>query len=107
MPQKNTHLVTEIKQLANFLDTHYAAKLNFRNHCYLRIAFDNTVNDKWDAKVAKPFLKYAKNEQLQNVLHLLTTYLDDELLLLSDNEKSLAFRKQFKQMEHIKSPKLF
>lgn len=107
MPQEKLHLVTEIKQLADLLDTHYNTKLNFRNHCYLRIAFDNTVNDKWDTKVAKPFLKYATDAQLQNVFRLLTSYLLDEQIVLTDNKKSMAFRKKIKQMEQVKNPKLF
>ncbi len=92
MQNEKTALISEIKRLSNLLDKQYNNELNFRNHCYLRIAYDNTTNEKWDNKVAKPFVKYAKNEQLQNAVDLLNIYLSDKLTLLSDNEKSLNFR---------------
>lgn len=107
MHHTNSQLATDITVLSNVLDGHYTEELNFRNHCYLRIAFDVTVNNKWDTKVGKPFTKYASEAQLQNALALLKGYLIDNQLLLIDNEKSLAFRKNCKQVEQIRSPKLF
>jgi len=107
MYEINRQLAFEITVLANVLDKHYNKELNFRNHCYLRIAFDATVNNKWDTKVEKPFTKYASEAQLQNALALLRGYLLDKQLLLIDNEKSLAFRENYKQIEQIRSPKLF
>lgn len=107
MHHTNSQLAIDITVLSNVLDEHYNKELNFRNHCYLRIAFDTTVNNKWDIKVGKPFTKYASEAQLQNVLALLKVYLLDKQLLLIDNEKSLSFRKNCKQVEQIRSPKLF
>jgi hypothetical protein len=103
----NRQLAFDIIVLSNVLDKHYNKELNFRNHCYLRIAFDATVNNKWDTKVGKPFIQYASDAQLQSALALLKGYLLDKQLLLIDNEKSLAFRKNHKQIEQIRSPKLF
>jgi hypothetical protein len=94
MLNEKTQLISEIKRLSNRLDNQYTKELNFRNHCYLRIAYDNTTQDKWDKKVAKPFVKYATIAQLQNAVDLLNVYLSDKLKLLSDNEKSLNFRKK-------------
>jgi len=107
MCKTNRQLAFDITVLSNVLDKHYKKELNFRNHCYLRIAFDATVNNKWDTKVGKPYTKYASEAQLQNALALLKGYLLDKQLLLMDNEKSLAFRENCKQIEQIRNPKLF
>lgn len=107
MYRANKQLADDIIFLSNVLDKQYNKELNFRNHCYLRIAFDAIVNNKWDTKVEKPFTKYASEAQLQSALALLNGYLLDKQLLLIDNEKSLAFRKNYKQTEQTQSPKLF
>ena len=85
-------LIFEIKRLSNLLDKQYDLELNFRNHCYLRIAYDNTVNDKWDNVVRTPFVKYANNSQLENALSLLKSYSTNKKLLLEHNTLSLQFR---------------
>ena len=84
----------EIIRLSNLLDAHYASELNFRNHCYLRIAYDNTVNNKWDNVVAKPFIKNASEDQLINVVGLLKNYAKNKDLLTKHNLLSLAFRQK-------------
>ena len=89
---KNT-LVATIKKLSNELDIQYNNQLNFRNHCYLRIAYDVTVKNKWDLIIKKPFTKYANDSQLQLVIDLLLFYKIDTIKLLQDNEKSLKYRK--------------
>ncbi|WP_309607862.1 acetyltransferase [Flavobacterium sp.] len=93
MKQNKNDLISELIKLSNQLDTQYNLELNFRNHCYLRIAYDNTVNSKWGIIIKRPFTKYASDDQLKNALTLLSSYLLDKVILLSDNEKSLAFRK--------------
>ncbi|MBC7525323.1 MAG: acetyltransferase [Flavobacterium sp.] len=105
MIKNKTILPSEIKRLSNLLDKQYDSKLNFRNHCYLRIAYDNSVHDKWDLKVKRPFTKFATNEQLNNAICLLKIYLEDEVKLLRDNQKSLAFRKEV--IENSSDLKLF
>lgn len=107
MCKTTLQLAADIKFVSNALDTHYDKELNFRNHCYLRIAFDNTVNNKWDTKVEKPFVKYATEAQLQNALILLKSYLLNKQLLLIDHKKSLEFRAISKEFEQVKNPKLF
>ena len=82
----------EIIKLSNLLDEQFAKELNFRNHCYLRIAYDNAVNNKWDNVIAKPFIKNAKEEQLKNTLLLLKSYVSNKKLLLEHNILSLKFR---------------
>ena len=84
----------EIIRLSNLLDLKFATELNFRNHCYLRIAYDNSVNNKWDNVIAKPFIKNANEEQLNNAAFLLNKYTSDKELLLKHNLVSLAFRKK-------------
>ena len=84
----------EIIRLSNLLDAQYAAELNFRNHCYLRIAYDNTVNNKWDNVVAKPFIKNASADQLNSVVELLNNYAINKDLLTKHNLLSLTFRQK-------------
>ena len=82
----------EIIRLSNLLDAQYTAELNFRNHCYLRIAYDNAVNNKWDNVIAKPFIKNANEDQLNVALMLLNNYVTDKVILNSHNLLSLKFR---------------
>ena len=82
----------EIIRLSNSLDAQYAAELNFRNHCYLRIAYDNAVNNKWDNVIAKPFIKNANEDQLNVALMLLKNYVTDKVVLNNHNLLSLKFR---------------
>ena len=84
----------KIIELSNFLDAHYASELNFRNHCYLRIAYDNTVNNKWDNVVPKPFIKNASEDQLNSVVELLKNYAKNKHLLTKHNLLSLTFRQK-------------
>ena len=84
----------EIIRLSNLLDAHYASELNFRNHCYLRIAYDYTVNNKWDNVVAKPFIKNASEDQLKSVVELLKNYAINKDLLTKHNLLSLTFRQK-------------
>ena len=86
----------EIIRLSNLLDSKFATELNFRNHCYLRIAYDNTVSNKWDTMIAKPFIKNANEQQLKNAVLLLSKYVTDKEILLIHNATSLAFRKMQK-----------
>jgi len=84
----------EIKRLSNSLEKQFETQLNFKNHCYLRIAYDNTANNKWDNVIAKPFIKNANEAQLKNAVFLLNKYTSDRELLLKHNLVSLAFRKK-------------
>ena len=77
--------------LANELESKYP-ELKFRNHCYLRIAYDNTVNAKWDIIVKKPFTLQATKLQLFKANKLLKLYLIDIDLLLKHNKISLKYR---------------
>lgn len=93
MNKNKKEIVNEIKFLSNKLEKIYFTMLNLRNHCFLRVAYDITVQDKWDLKINKPFTKYATDEQLKCAISLLKAYLVDENKLLLDNKKSLSFRK--------------
>lgn len=92
--ENRASIKNEIIRLSNLLDLKFATELNFRNHCYLRIAYDNSVNNKWDNVIAKPFIKNANEEQLNNAAFLLNKYTSDKELLLKHNLVSLAFRKK-------------
>ena len=107
MSQEKLSLISEIKRLSNLLDARYNNELNFRNHCYLRIAYDAVLQDKWDVKVNKPFVKYATENQLESAFALLKIYFSDKQQLLADNEKSLLFRQQYKNHTRDNDGKLF
>jgi hypothetical protein len=78
-------------ELANSLEKQYN-DLNFRNHCYLRIAYDNTVQAKWDTVIEKPFVARASSSQINKANELLILYSKDKELLMQHNIKSLTYR---------------
>jgi len=74
-------------------------ELNFDNHCYLRIALDNTFSAKWDIKINRPAYKNLNDNQLEEVLKLLQQYQTKKDLLLEHNQNSLIWRRKSK-MRH-------
>ena len=80
-------------QLANELEKQYP-DLNFKNHCYLRIAYDNVVHAKWDTVVDRPFVARASSRQVNKANFLLGLYKEDKALLLEHNKISLTFRQK-------------
>lgn len=87
-------LINQIKLLSNDLDKLYIDKVSFRNHCYLRIAYDNTCGNKWDLIVEKPFIKNATLLQLTTSLDYLIKYKNNFVTVMSDNDLSLQYRKK-------------
>jgi hypothetical protein len=85
--------MTTTMLLANKLENIYF-DLNFRNHCYLRIAYDNTVDAKWDTVISKPFTKNASEGMINFANCLLSLYISDKQLLLEHNKISLRYRKK-------------
>ena len=90
--QNKVFILDQIVKVSNLLDEQYSKELNFRNHCYLRIAYDNTLKNKWDNVIEKPFIKNANEEQLQSALALLKSYISNKKLLIEHNISSLQFR---------------
>ena len=82
-----------ITKLANELEKQYS-NLNFMNHCYLRIAYDNVVNAKWDTLIDRPFTLNASLNQVSKATNLLILYKTDKYLLLEHNKISLTYRKK-------------
>ena len=80
-------------QLANELEKQYP-DLNFRNHCYLRIAYDNAVDAKWDTVISRPFTAKASLTQVNTANWFLSLYKTDKYLLLEHNKISLKYRKK-------------
>jgi hypothetical protein len=80
-------------EIANILEKQYL-NLNFRNHCYLRIAYDNAVCDKWDNVVSRPFSKNASVYFQVVANENLKMYLEDKSLLIEHNQNSLKYRKK-------------
>lgn len=101
MQQDKKELINQIKSLSNYLDGLYESKTNFRNHCYLRIAYDNTCGGKWDLLVNKPFVDNATPVQLTTAVEYLNRYKNDFEVLVSDNKKSLNFRKRKDESKNI------
>lgn len=100
-------LAKEIKALANLLEAKYQHKFSFKNHCYLRIAYDNTVHEKWINKVNKPFINNASVDMLLLAKNLLHKYTIDIDALKIDNEKSLVYRKTKSKKNELKKNLLF
>jgi hypothetical protein len=67
--------------------------LNLENHCYLRIALDNSFQTQWNKVLKSPAYKHLNNNQLEEVNSLLKQYQKDKNLLLKHNKKSLSWRK--------------
>ncbi len=91
--ESNTLIRDDIRKLAFELESHYLNEFDFKNHCYLRIAYDNVLNNKCDMVVKKPFVNNATQKQLEEGLNLLKQYLANRDLLKQHNNCSLNFRK--------------
>ena len=68
--------------------------LNFENHCYLRIALDNTFEGKWDTFLKRPAYKNLSDSEKSIVRQLLKSYESNKSLLLEHNKNSLKWRKK-------------
>ena len=84
-------LEKEYKRLGNELPKRYLHK-SFQNHCYWRIALDNSVGDQWNKKISSPAYKNLTNEQLQKTVDFLRQYNKDEKTLEKHNKQSLIYR---------------
>jgi hypothetical protein len=94
--QEKNELADKIKKLADELDVQYRKETTWRNHCYLRIAYDNAANAKWNTVIKSPFIEFATDKQLKDALSNLKIYKTNKKQLETDNEKSLEFRKKAK-----------
>ena len=84
-------LTIKYLQLGSTLENTYP-ELTFKNHCYWRIALDNTLSEKWDNVIERPAYKNLTGEQLEKVVDLLDKYQSDKHLLMTHNKKSLQYR---------------
>ncbi|MGB3182403.1 MAG: hypothetical protein WBB45_13515 [Cyclobacteriaceae bacterium] len=80
-------------RLARQLEKRYPDS-SFRDHCYWRIALDNTLQAKWDTVIKRPAYKHLDGQQMKQVISLLQAYEADEELLKKHNRKSLQYRKK-------------
>lgn len=83
-------------EIANELENVYP-ELNFKNHCYLRIAYDNVIQARWDKVITKPFVIRANSSQLEEAKQLLNLYKSNKELLLQHHKISLTYRNKTKQ----------
>lgn len=95
MDTTKEELIKEYFSLGTKLEETYP-HLNFKNHCYWRIALDNVFSSKWDAKLQRPAYKNLDFAHLKQVVQLLQAYCLDKELLLKHNLHSLNYRKSRK-----------
>ncbi|WOI22354.1 acetyltransferase [Nonlabens ulvanivorans] len=81
----------EYLDLGNALPNQYY-HLKFDNHCYWRIALDNTLFAKWSDVIPAPAYRNISEDQLDYAIHLLKSYQKDEQLLIEHNRISLIYR---------------
>lgn len=82
-----------ILELAFSLENIYP-ELNFKHHCYLRIAYDTSFQDKWNRVIKSPLLKNALKADLEVIVGLLELYIESKRILLEHNNNSLNYRKK-------------
>ncbi|PRP67750.1 acetyltransferase [Nonlabens agnitus] len=88
---KRSDLEQQYKELGNQLPLQYP-NLNFKNHCYWRIALDQAVGDQWNQHISSPAYKNLSDQQLEDVVSHLKSYEQDEKLLDQHNRASLKWR---------------
>lgn len=67
-------------------------ELDFKKHCYMRIALDNVIGTRWEIRISKPIHKHLSAKQRALVIEYLNSYLEDKMILLTHNMISLAYR---------------
>lgn len=82
----------DLMKAANKLVSLYPNK-NLQNHCYLRIAYDNVMKEKWDNVISKPFYKNAPLHKSFRARKILDDMLVSEKIVDELNEVSLSFRR--------------
>ena len=87
------------------LAIHYK-ELPFDDHCYLRMALDNTFSAQWDTKIPKPAYKNLNQPHKKQVLQFLNHSKKDHALILHHLLKSLKYRKECKETQLNLSLKL-
>lgn len=92
---KRAYLEESCKNYADELVAKYN-HLVFDNHCYMRMAYDDVVKDKWDKKVEKPFYKNATKLQLQKAVGNMILMLSEQEWVHYLNRKSLVYRGKLK-----------
>lgn len=68
--------------------------LNFKNHCYLRMALDHLFGTQWDLKIKRPAHLHLNAEQREAVVKVLRAYLTEPELIQKHHQQSLIFRKE-------------
>ena len=81
-------------ELAGRLEERYP-DTSFRNHCYWRIALDNTLGARWDTVIGRPAYKHLTSARMESVVSLLEAYLQDRDLLMAHNQVSLKYRGKY------------
>lgn len=77
---------------ANELVEKYPDK-NLENHCYLRIAYDNSCKGRWTDFFERPFYKHAPLHKAMKAKVILEQMKTSERIVDTLNEMSLNYRK--------------
>lgn len=90
------NLIAEFKNLINNkLPAKYQIPVKY-NHCFNRIILDWLFNDCWYNHLEKneTAISQLNNNQLQEAISRMNEWLRDQDILISDNLKSLQYRKK-------------
>ncbi|MEM1123438.1 MAG: hypothetical protein AAGJ18_23570 [Bacteroidota bacterium] len=81
-----------INQLVTDLVRQYP-QLNFQNHCYRRIAYDNVLGHKWTERY-RVFTAECTKVEMEAVIERLERYKGNRGVLLGENAASLGWRRE-------------
>ncbi|MEM6316842.1 MAG: hypothetical protein AAF960_04190 [Bacteroidota bacterium] len=79
-----------IRQLVANLVRQYP-HLDFQNHCYRRIAYDNALGQKWTEQY-QVFTAECTKVEMEAVIDKLERYKENQSVLLAENTASLRWR---------------
>lgn len=74
-------------------------KLNFKNHCYLRMALDHMFKTRWDLRVARPAHKHLSVQQKKEIVLILRKYCKLKSLVLEHHKQSITIRKKCRKKQ--------
>ena len=86
--EESEYWVSRYFELGKQLPEKYP-QLTFQNHCYWRIALDQTLQTKWDTVLKRPANKNLSRDQLIAVVRWLEVYLEDPSLSCRDGDRQL------------------
>ena len=96
-------LIAEYKQLINtVLPSKYTFPVRF-NHCFNRIVLDWLFKDCWYKHLDKnqTAISQLSRNQFVSAIARMNAWLRNHELLISDNNASLSYRRQYRKMQNM------